>query len=217
MELIDEDKKLEFQTRLIEWQYNNGRTFDWRCSTDPFHLLVAEVLLKRTGAWKAEEAYTKIIKKYSTPYLMSYSADEQYLKEIIKPLGLTNRAESLIHIAKEIIERFNGSVPENYDDLISIKDIGKYTANAILCFSFNKKVPIVDESVKRLYLRVFNYSSAKAAYADKKLWSFALYMLPDRNYKLFNYALLDFAALICKSANPLCDECILVKLCVCGD
>jgi A/G-specific adenine glycosylase len=130
-------------------------------------------------------------------------------KELIKPLGLHNRAELLIDISKEVMNRFDGKLPSNYDELISIKGIGQYIANSILCFAYDLRVPIVDESVKRVMSRCAGYQSKKMAYADMELWSFVSSFLPTKKYVEFNYGLLDIGATFCRPTKPRCEDCPL--------
>lgn len=203
---------LDFQEKVISWFKQNGRDFPWRTTNDPFLITVAEILLKLTGAWKAEDAYIRLIKMHRTPESMAHANPVQ-LREIMQPLGLTHRAELLINLSQELITRFDGNCPDNYEELISIKGIGRYIANAVLCFAFNKKVPLVDGSVSRVFKRHFDYKSNKLAYADKELWHIASEFLPDKNFKEYNLGLLDIGAVICKHASPQCTECPIMDTC----
>ena len=212
--MAPEVDRIQFQKRVIRWYEKNGRhDFSWRKTRDPYLVLVAEILLRKTGAWKAEEAYKDIITKFKTIRELS-DADVTDLKQLIKPLGLHNRAELLIAISKEVMNRFDGKIPSNYDDLISIKGIGQYIANSILCFSYDFRVPIVDESVKRVMSRCAGYQSKKMAYADKGLWSFVSSFLPTKKYVEFNYRLLDIGATFCRPTKPRCEDCPLTDLCL---
>lgn len=92
--------------------------------------------------------------------------------------------------------RFSGKVPTTYTDLISIKGIGQYTANAILCLSHNQKLPLVDASVSRLFSRHFKLITDKPAYSDKYLWALATELLPNSNFRDYNLGLLDIGAFV---------------------
>lgn len=209
-----EVNRITFQESVIRWYKKYGRHgLSWRKTKDPYLVLVAEILLRRTGAWKAEEVYKKIVLKCRSIKSLS-SADVTELKKLINPLGLLNRAELLINISKEVMNRFDGKIPSNYDDLVSIRGIGQYIANSILCFGYNLRVPIVDESVKRVISRCTGYSSKKRAYADTELWSFMLSYLPTKKYVEFNYGLLDIGATFCKPTKPDCKDCPLKDLCL---
>jgi A/G-specific adenine glycosylase len=212
--MAPEVDRIQFQKRVIRWYEKNGRhDFSWRKTREAYLVLVAEILLRKTGAWKAEEAYKDIITKFKTIRELS-DADVTDLKELIKPLGLHNRAELLIDISKEVMNRFDGKIPSNYDELISIKGIGQYIANSILCFSYDFRVPIVDESVKRVMSRCAGYQSKKMAYADMELWSLVSSFLPTKKYFEFNYGLLDIGATFCRPTKPFCEACPLKYHCL---
>lgn len=166
-----------------------------------------------TGAWKAEEGYNQIIGKYRNFEELA-DADLTYLSEVFEPLGLTSRAENLIEMSQEIIEKFGGELPANFEKLIEINGVGRYTANAILCFSYKKKAPIADRNVKRIFERYFNYESDKPPYADNELWKLADILLPSDNYVEYNLSLLDFSAKVCTYTKPSCNNCPLFDSCI---
>jgi A/G-specific adenine glycosylase len=87
--------------------------------------------------------------------------------------------------------------------------MGRYTANAVLCFGYNRKVPLVDESIKRVFVRCLNFQSSKPAYCDNELWDFATELLPEKHVKEYNLGLLDLGANFCKHSDSLCLKCPL--------
>jgi adenine-specific DNA glycosylase len=105
-------------------------------------------------------------------------------------------------------------VPPRRGQLIKIRGIGKYVSSAVLCFAFNKREPIVDDNVVRLFQRIFGYeSSKKRPREDATLWQLAESFLPLRNVKDYNYGLLDFSALVCTARNPHHEICPIVMIC----
>ena len=112
-----------FQKNIIKWYQKNGRSYPWRETKNPFFLLIAEILLRRTGAGKTEQVYRKIIELYPTPQRLSRAKKED-IRAIIKDLGLTKRAELVIELSKELSDKYGGEVPSNYRDLISLKGVG---------------------------------------------------------------------------------------------
>jgi A/G-specific adenine glycosylase len=135
------------------------------------------------------------------------------LKKIISPLGLIKRARFLKTGAKQIINLFNSEFPKEKKELKRIIGIGDYMAHAILCFSHNQRLPLVDTNVARVYDRIYNLKRSKLPYADKKLWEFSAIVLPQRKFQEFNLALLDLSALICLPCDPLCYKCPCVRYC----
>jgi len=213
LQALDSSKVDTFQSEITRWFTNKGRRFPWRRTRDPFKVLIAEVLLRLTGPLKIEKAYNDIISRFGTPQFMA-NADLPALLEIFRPLGLHVRAGLLKQIAGELNERFGGEVPSSYAELVSLKGIGQYTANAILCLAFDKRVPLVDGNVSRIFHRCFNFSSSKAAYIDRELWGLAQEILPEGSYREFNLGLIDLGALVCKYSHPLCSSCPIVSICI---
>lgn len=203
-----------FYKNLLKWGKQNFRNFEWRKNISPYKVLVSELMLQRTTATQVEIVLPSFLKEYPDTKKLALS-DNEKLTEIIKPLGLYQRRVKVFqNIAKQIEEDYNGKIPQNYDDLIGLFGVGIYIANTILCFSFNKKAPIVDTNIIRIFQRYFNFKSDKKYIeSDKKIWQFAEKLLPETNYQLYNYSLLDFGNLVCKSKNPECDNCILNKKC----
>ena len=200
-----------FQKNIIKWYQKNGRSYPWRETKNPFFLLIAEILLRRTGAGKTEQVYRKIIELYPTPQRLSRAKKED-IRAIIKDLGLTKRAELVIELSKELSDKYGGEVPSNYRDLISLKGVGEYIANALLCFSFNQKIGIVDGSIKRVISRYWGIDTSDKI--DRSLWNFAQKLLPDIDYVHYNYGILDIAHFYCKPRKCLCPSCPLNKECL---
>lgn len=99
-----------------------------------------------------------------------------------------------------------------------IKGIGDHISSAVQCFAFNEPVPIVDANVIRVLSRFFGLEwPVKTAMQKSTVYSIARDLIPIDNAQFYNYALLDFGALVCKHYNPLCNECIIVGLCCFGN
>ena len=201
-----------FQSTLINWYSSNGRNFPWRKTRDPYKILVAEIMIRKTGACKAQSTYNEIINQYPSPSAMG-RANLMDLRQKFKRLGISTRADTLINIAQIIESKYNNIVPRSRNELIDIDGIGTYIANAVLCFGYNMRFPILDGSINRFFCRYFGLISSKSYYSDEKLWSFAASLLPYRRYRQYNLGLLDYCATVCKSNQPLCTNCLLVKSC----
>ena len=115
--------------------------------------------------------------------------------------------------AKVIMQKNNGIFPNNFDDLITLKGVGKSTANAILIFGFGKKLAILDANVKRVIKRIYNIKSSSRRDNEKFLWIQSEKLLPKTKIKDYTQALMDFGSLVCKPINPECNKCDLFKLC----
>ena len=112
------------------------------------------------------------------------------------------------------MEKVNGRLPNNRKKLQEIRGIGDYISSAVQCFAFNEPVPIVDANVIRVLSRVFGLEwPVKTAMQKSTVYSIARDLIPIDNAQFYNYALLDFGALVCKHYNPLCNECPIVGRC----
>ncbi|MBE9574641.1 MAG: hypothetical protein IMF20_05875, partial [Proteobacteria bacterium] len=141
--------------------------------------------------------------------------EPEEIDNLIKEIGLFYRGQRLKKIAEQIVNKFTGNIPMSKEDLMSLYGVGAYISNAVLCFAFKTRVPIVDTNVLRVYERVFNVRSLKSRpHTDKGMWDFAEKVLPKENYVEYNYALLDFASEVCRAKNPLCEICPIKSICV---
>jgi A/G-specific adenine glycosylase len=204
------DHEIEvFQEGLCRWAQgeDNIRQFSWREKDSPYKVLVAEVLLGATLASKVEPIYDEFIERY--PSLEDLAeADVEELATLLEPLGLHNRrAAALVKIGNQLKD---SGVPVDEDDLLELPYVGQYAANATLCFGFGERRAIVDANVVRIYNRIFNLD-LKPTGDDAR--EFAERVLPDRDFQLFNLALLDFGAAVCTDQSPRCSECFFSGNC----
>jgi len=202
-----------FINLILEWHNEHKKKFEWRGTNDPYKILISEILLHKTDSKKVEKVYPKFIEKFPTIYHL-YQADPEEIDNLIKDIGLFYRGQRLKKIAEQVVNQFEGNIPDNKENLISLYGAGEYISNAVLCFAFKKRMPIVDTNVIRVYERVFNIKSSKSRpRTDKEMWKFAGKMLPEKDYVEYNYALLDFASDICRAKKPLCSICPMNNIC----
>lgn len=197
----------QFQDRLLVWAESNLRDFPWRETTDPYEVLVAEILLGATLASKVVPIYDKFLNRY--PNLAELTrADKGSLASLLEPLGLHNRrAAAFISIGEQLK---GGRVPDSEDELLELPYVGRYAANATLCFAFGQKRAIVDDNVARVYGRSFGVNLNPQS---DVAWEFAEQLLPSGKFRMYNLGLLDFGALVCKSGTPRCDSCFYTSNC----
>lgn len=212
----DNKKKIcnkRFVINLMDWHKNNRRKFGWRDTDEAYKILISEILLQRTRAEKVNEIYDKFFKKF--PDVISLSeATEKEISELIAPLGLKKRVPYLIELSKIIRERRDSDIPKNFDELLNLKGVGFYTANAVMCFAYGKNSAIVDWNVARVIKRIWDVDISNSPHTNEKVLSFAQNLMPRKNPKDYNWALLDFAALVCKPQRPDCSSCPLQNFCI---
>ena len=204
-----------FQNLLLNWYSDNKRLFPWRQTRDPYHILVAEILLQQTiVSENVVTAYNTIITNYKNIWELS-KANIIDLEYIIRPLGLVYRSKVFLKLSNEINEKYHGEIPNDLNSLINIFGIGDYTARAILSFAYNQDVPIVDTNVARFVQRFFGLTKkiSMNPARNKLLREYAGKLIPRGNSREFNYAILDLCALICKNRLPVCSSCPLKNYC----
>jgi len=152
-------KNKEFSDKLIEWYSKNGRTFPWRYTFDPFKVFISEIMLQRTRAENITEPFNNFLKNIKSVNDLK-NADESYLYQIFSTLGLIYRVKKLITISEHFCKSYSCNVPDNQNDLLNTPGIGLYTCNAILCFGYGMKYPIVDSNVLRIFGRFFGVKSS---------------------------------------------------------
>ena len=144
---------------------------------------------------------------------MAKASEEEVLK-LWQGLGYYSRARNLLATAKHIVTDLNGDFPTNYDDLLSLKGVGKYTAAAIASFAYDEPVAVVDGNVFRVLSRVFGIDADIAIPNSKKEFqNLAQELLPIDKAALFNQAIMEFGALQCVPKSPNCSICIFNDTC----
>lgn len=196
-----------FRSQLLLWSKENCREYPWRETESPYQVLVAEILLQKTFADKVEPIYEEFVDRYPDMEMLA-DAEVEEVASLLKPLGLQKvRARALLDIAMECAKE---GVPDNEEKLLQLPYVGQYTANATLCFAFDRQRPVVDANVIRIYDRAFG---ADFTPQDNEAWELADRILPEDDCQRFNMALIDFGAKICTAGSPLCSECFFRDRC----
>lgn len=203
-----------FSSIILEWGISNCEEYPWRETTNPYIILITEILLRKTTRQQVKKIYNNFFSTYPDFRALS-KATVKTIEHDIKSLGISRvRAVALNAISKIILLKYNGCVPSNYKALIELPHVGPYIANATLCFAFNLDVPILDTNIIRVITRYFTIvSKHKRQRNDPLLWKYLENLLPQGRTKDFNFALLDFSLKICRSKNPKCDVCPLKNNC----
>lgn len=202
---IGKDSISFFTKRIIRWGRRNYSHFPWRKTQNRWHALVAEIMLQRTKAEQVVPVYEDFASRYPAPE--DYARDTQ--RRVFRSLGLYWREKELRSLAATLSSR---NIPVTKADLLKLPGIGSYIAAAYLSLHRNKREPIIDSNVVRLYGRFFGFKTHGET--RRKRWFVGLsgYLTPSIDFKDYNYALIDFTRAICRP-KPLCHECILKSRC----
>jgi A/G-specific adenine glycosylase len=207
---------LWLRRRLAAWRLAVVRDFPWRGTPDPFHILLAEVLLQATYSGKVVPVYDELVERFPTPAQLA-AADVDIIRAIIRPLGLQSRAATLIALANAILRDHEGQVPQREAALRQLPGVGPYTAAAVRAFAFEHHAAAIDTNGVRILERFYGLPSPPGGYRGvvaASVLQLALQVVPRRASRSFNLALIDFGALVCTARNPKCRRCPLAERCV---
>lgn len=212
--MADVHDKVKFlQKRLLAWYKVSGRRFQWRNkSITNYQKVIAEVLLQRTKAETIAKFYTQFLIDYPNWKSLA-DANVKDIEEYLKPIGLyRQRSVRLQNLAKEMVKR-NGRLPQDRHGLESIPFMGQYIANAVELVVFNQPSPLVDVNMARVIERFFGPRKMADIRYDPYLQDLAYKIVNHQEAKYLNWAILDFAALICVARIPKCGICPLSLNC----
>ena len=176
---------------------------------DPFLVLIGCILSLRTNDKTTYPATLRMLKLGKTPQdFLTVSLDD--LEKAIYPVGFyKNKAQQILDIAKEIVEKHNGKVPEDIDELTKFKGVGRKTANLVIAKGFNKPAICVDVHVHRICNR-WGYVKTKEPNETEMILR---EKLPIKHWMDFNTLLVTHGQNICKPQNPKCEICSLKQYC----
>jgi len=210
---IDEKKKNIFVATLLQWFEINYRDFPWRKEHDPYKILVSEILLQKTRAENVVSIYNGFIKKY--PDIQSlHAASYDDIKDDIKLIGLSSqRAKKFKLLAEILINKYKGEIPRGEEALLELPGIGFYVGNALACFAFGEDAPLLDTNIGRIIERIFSLKVSGEERKKSTSWKTIANFIPEGKARAFNYALIDFGAIICTARNPKHNSCPLIEIC----
>lgn len=200
---------------LLSWFEKNGRSFPWRGVRDPYKILIAEIMLQRTKAEQVVQVYEEFIRRFPNVEILA-KAEKEAVRKYFSRLGLLWRTNFVLGLAQELVARFGGNIPPDRENLLSLPGVGEYIADAVLSFAYDMDVAVVDSNVCRVLSRVFGLKQQGEARRDRRFRELAQRLVPHGRSREFNWAMIDFASMICTPRKPKCNECPLKSVCVYG-
>jgi A/G-specific adenine glycosylase len=205
-----------FRRRLIAWGRRNFRYFPWRLTSNPYSILMAEVMLHRTQAIQVVPVYKRFIDRFPDTVALS-RANKSDLHEVLYSLGLNWRIDLIVEMARDLTTRFNGHIPLEKGDLLSLPGVSEYIASAVRCFAWNLPEPLIDTNTVRVIGRLFRLEIKESSRRNPIFRQLITALLDRKRPKEYNYALLDLANEICtKKRPPDCIRCPIQRSCAYG-
>ncbi|MCC7241592.1 MAG: A/G-specific adenine glycosylase [Acidobacteria bacterium] len=199
---------------MLTWYRANGRDLPWRNTSDPYHILVSEIMLQQTQVDRVLPKYFEWLDKYPSFEVLA-DAPPADVRRTWYPLGYNIRPDRLQAIARQAVDAHGGRLPSDEETLLSFKGIGAYTAGALRSFAFRQRAAILDTNVARVIFRVFVGKGDPKGHAMKKrLWAISEALVPHQHVFDFNQALMDFGATQCPARKPRCQVCPMKKYCL---
>ena len=213
--MIKGSKEGWFTPKLLEWHKSeNQRSMPWKGEKDPYKIWLSEVILQQTRVEQGTAYYLKFISHYPNIQLLAAAPDDEVFK-LWEGLGYYSRCRNLLAAARQIVGEHRGVFPNDYPTILSLKGVGPYTAAAIASFAFNLPHAVVDGNVNRALSRFFGIRTAIDSTKGKQEFAgLAMALLPDKKSAIYNQAIMDFGATVCKPQLPICDICCMQPNCV---
>lgn len=199
---------------ITDWYLKHKRDLPWRETQDPYFIWISEIILQQTRVAQGYDYYLRFITQFPTIKDLACASEEEVLR-MWQGLGYYSRARNIHATAKDIMTRFEGSFPSSYNDIISLRGIGPYTAAAIASFAFRLPYAAVDGNVYRVIARLFGLASPIDTNEGKKLFQAIADEMMDRKHPdVFNQAMMEFGAIQCVPKSPDCSVCPLNDKCI---
>lgn len=199
--------------RLASWYAEHARALPWRETHDPYRIWVSETMLQQTQVATVIPYYARFLKAFPTVERLAAS-DEHEVLRLWEGLGYYRRARQMHAAAKIVAQEYAGRFPDQFEQVLKLPGIGRYTAGAILSFSFDQRQPILEANTIRVYSRLSAYrDDPRSTEGQRWLWQCAEDWLPPTNPGTFNQAMMELGSTVCLPRDPQCDVCPVARLC----
>jgi A/G-specific adenine glycosylase len=218
---------------LLAWFAHHARDLPWRRTRDPYAIWVSEIMLQQTQVKTVLPYWERWMQALPDLGALARARPER-LHKLWEGLGYYTRVRNLQRAARIIGEEHGGQIPEEFDGLLALPGIGRYTAGAICSIAFNQPKPILDGNVIRVLTRVYGIAgNPRELKTNARLWQIAEELVrqaakaearsassPDSTQagsgkcSCFNQSLMELGALICTPREPQCGACPIAKRCV---
>lgn len=200
-------------TLLLAWYAAKKRDLPWRKTRDPYAIWVSEVMLQQTQVKTVIPYYLRFLHHFPCVEKLASATLEEVLT-VWRGLGYYSRARRLWEGARHIRDQWAGEIPKEYEALLAVPGIGKYTAGAIASIAFGRRVAAIDGNVLRVLSRLLTWSEPiETAKSSRHFNDRLMEWQPALRPGDFNQALMELGATVCTPTKPDCANCPLAQLC----
>lgn len=192
----------EFRRAVLQWARSLDRPLPWRGETDPYRVLVSEVMLQQTQALRVAPHYERFLRRFPSVDVLARASAGDVLRAW-ENLGYNRRALNLWRTARAVVS--DGGFPQMVDGLRALPGVGPYTARAVASFAFGVEVAAADVNVRRVVARTHGLEGDVQSAADA--------LVPRGRVREWNQAMIDLGAEVCRARNPRCAACPLRRMC----
>ena len=206
-------QRTAFRRRLLKWFDANQRDLPWRKNRTPYRIWVSEIMLQQTQVATVIDYYLRFMKRFPNVKKLA-AADQADVLKLWEGLGYYRRARQLHAAAQVVVEKHGGRFPTDFENVLALPGIGRYTAGAILSISLDQKLPILEGNTIRLFARLLAMrDNPRSSTNQKVLWEFSESILPRKRCGDFNQALMELGSEICTPSKPSCEQCPISNDC----
>lgn len=195
-----------FRHEILSWFTVNQRSFPWRKQHDAYAVLIAELMLRRTHARQVAPIYKAFLKQFPSVSALADAPADQVL-QCLWSLGLAWRAQNFQQIAARIVIDYQGKVPCDRAQLLTLPGVGPYVADAVRIFACSLSGVLIDTNTVRIASRYYGFPTNDNSRRTIAVRSAITSLVDDDAPRALNLALIDFAALVCVARRPHCDIC----------
>ena len=198
---------------LLAWFARSARVLPWRQDPTAYNVWVSEIMLQQTRVEAVKPYYDRFMKLFPNFRALA-NADDEALLKAWEGLGYYNRVRNLKKAAIEICDKYDGNMPDTYEEILKLPGIGSYTAGAVLSIAYNQKVPAVDGNVFRVLARIRgDYRDILDSKVKKDIEEDVRSFMP-MEASIFNQAMMELGAMVCvPNGAPKCGECPVAEFC----
>lgn len=200
-----------FAHTLLAWYARHGRDLPWRHTTDPYAIWISETILQQTRVNQGADYYARFMARFPTVEALAQASEDEVLL-LWQGLGYYSRARNLHAAAAQVVEM--GGFPHTYEQVLSLRGVGQYTAAAICSLAYSQPVAVVDGNVYRVLARYLGVEEPIDTTSGQRLFRvLAQEMMDEAHPSQYNQAVMDFGAMVCMPKGPACHSCPLALGC----